>query len=270
LVSDVMWVIGWSMIVLAALVRLPPLLTLVFGLLLVAGHNALDGIHASSFGRLSWIWTLLHEQGLIGLPGGSNWFLGYPLVPWVGVLSLGYALGFLLAGEPAARRRRLALLGGGMVAAFVVVRGLNGYGDPQPWSRQASLAMTAFSFVSCRKYPPSLDYLLMTLGPALLALAALDHVRPSSRNPLLVFGRVPLFYYVVHLYLIHLAAGLVFLPRLGSAAFHIDPEAPPAGFGVRLGAVYWIWVGAVLALYPLCRWFDDLKQRRKSVWLSYL
>jgi uncharacterized membrane protein len=268
LVSDVMWVIGWSMIVLALLVHLPVRFTAIFGLVLVAGHNALDGLHARSFGSASWAWTLLHEQGVIRLPWG-DWFVGYPLVPWVGVMALGYALGFTLTDGPG-RRRRLVKIGGWMLALFVVLRSANVYGDPQPWSQSASFLLSVFSFVNCHKYPPSLLYLLMTLGPALLALAALDRVRASARNPLLVFGRVPLFYYVVHLYLIHLAAGLAFLPRLGPGAFHVDPDAPPAAFGVKLGIVYLVWAGAVLAMYPLCRWFAGLKQRRRSIWLSYL
>jgi uncharacterized membrane protein len=269
-VSDVMWAIGWSMIVLAALVRVPLRAVVILGLVLVVGHNALDNVHAEWLGGASWIWTVLHEQGLIRLPWGGHWFVGYPLVPWVGVMVLGYALGFTLSDEPGRRRLRLVFLGGGMIAAFVLLRAVNLYGDPRPWSAGDSFWMSAFSFMSCHKYPPSLLYLLMTLGPALLALAALDRVHPSERNPLLVFGRVPLFYYVVHLYLIHLAAALVFLPRLGGAAFHVDPDTPPAGFGVSLGPIYLIWAGAVIAMYPLCRWFAGVKKSRRSAWLSYL
>lgn len=268
LVSDVMWVIGWSMILLAVLVRLPVRFAAIFGLALVAGHNVLDGLQARSFGSASWVWTLLHEQGLIRLPWG-DWFVGYPLVPWVGVMALGYALGFTLTDDPG-NRRRLVMIGGLMLAVFVVLRSANVYGDPQPWSKSASFALSMFSFLNCEKYPPSLLYLLMTLGPALLALAALDRAHVSARNPLLVFGRVPLFYYLVHLYLIHVAAGLAFLPRLGPGAFHVDPDAPPGGFGVTLGIVYLVWAGAVLTMYPLCRWFAGLKQRRRSIWLSYL
>jgi len=269
-VSDVIWAIGWSMIVLAALVRVPLRFAVIFGLVLVAGHNALDGIHASSFGSASWIWMILHEPGLIRLPWGGSWFVGYPLVPWIGVMPLGYAAGALLTQEPAKRRRHLALLGAGMLAAFVVLRGTNLYGDPQPWSRQTTALASAFSFVSCHKYPPSLLYLLMTLGPAMLTLAALDRVRVGERNFFIVFGRVPLFYYVVHLYAIHLAAGLTFVSRFGPAAFHVDPDAPPPGFGVSLGRIYLIWLAAVLAMYPLCAWFAGIKRRGRSAWLSYV
>jgi uncharacterized membrane protein len=267
-VSDVMWVIGWSMIVLAGLVWLPVRLTAIVGVTLIVGHNALDGIHAGSFGSAGWSWTLLHEQGMIRSPFG-NWFVGYPFLPWVGVMALGYSLGFILANEPQ-RRRYLALLGGSMVIGFLVLRGLNVYGDPKPWVRNGSMAMSVLSFVNCQKYPPSLLYLLMTLGPALLVLALLDPVRVSPTNPLLIFGRVPLFFYVVHLYLIHLAAGLIFLPRFGAAAFHVDPDAPPAGFGVTLGVIHLLWIGIVLAIYPLCRWFAGVKQRHRNSWLSYL
>ena len=270
LVTDVMWVIGWSMVVLAVLVRLPVPVLAIFVVVLVGGHNALDGVHATALGRAGPLWIVLHEQGLIRLPWGQTWFVGYPLVPWVGVMALGYVLGILVMAEPASRRRRLVLLGAGMIAAFVALRASNLYGDPLPWSQGAAPLMTAFSFISCNKYPPSLLYLLMTLGPALLALAALDRARPSARNPILVFGVVPLFYYVLHLYIIHLAAGLAFLPRLGTAAFHVDPESPPAGFGLPLGGVYLVWLATLAAMYPLCRWFAGVKRRGQGIWLSYL
>jgi len=268
LVTDVLWVIGWSMVVLAGLVHLPVRLTAVIGLVLVAGHNALDGIHAPSLGAAGWGWTLLHEQGMIRLPWG-DWFVGYPLLPWIGVMALGYVLGFTLTDD-SGTRRRLVHLGGWMLIAFIILRTARVYGDPQPWSRGADFIKSAFSFVNCHKYPPSLLFLLMTLGPALVTLGALAPVRVRPHNPVLVFGRVPLFYYVGHLYLIHLVAGLTFLPRIGSTAFHVDPDAPPAGFGLPLGIVYLVWVGTVLVMYPLCLWFAGLKQRRRSLWLSYL
>ena len=269
-VTDVMWAIGWSMIVLAALVRMPLRFTTIFGLVLVVGHNALDGIHATSFGAFSWLWTLLHESGTIQLPWGHSWFVGYPLVPWIGVMALGYAFGFLLANEGAKRRRRLVFRGGAQLGAFIVLRAANVYGDPVPWSKGDSALISVFSFVSCHKYPPSLLYLLMTLGPAMLALAALDRVQASPRSFLLTFGRVPLFYYVLHLYVIHLAAALAFLPRFGGAAFHVDPDSPPPGFGVALGGIYLIWAVIVLAMYPPCRWFAGVKAGRRRAWLSYL
>jgi uncharacterized membrane protein len=270
IVTDVMWAIGWSMVVLAALVRLPLRFVASIGLVFVVGHNALDGIHAGSLGSAGWIWTLLHESGTIELPWGAAWFVGYPLVPWIGVMALGYVVGVMLTNEPAKRRARLVVLGGGMLVAFIVLRGANLYGDPLPWSKGANLRLTALSFVNCHKYPASLLYLLMTLGPAMLALAALDRVHAGPRNLVLVFGRVPLFYYVLHLYVIHFAAGLAFLARFGAAAFHVDPELPPPGFGVSLGPIYLIWVAIVLAMYLPCRWFAGVKQGRRGGWLSYL
>jgi len=268
-VTDVMWAIGWSMIVLAGLVYLPVWATTALGALLVAGHNVVDGIHADALGSASWLWKILHEQGIITFPSRATWFVGYPLVPWIGVTALGYSLGFLLTMEPARRRRQLIVLGITVVVTFVVLRAADVYGDPQRWAPGGTLLQTIFSFVACHKYPPSLLFLAMTLGPALLALAALDRVRASPSNPLLVFGRVPLFFYVIHLYLIHFAAGLWFYPRLGMAAFHVDPDAPPPGFGVPLAAVYVVWAAAVALMYPPCRWFAGVKQRRRSAWLSY-
>jgi uncharacterized membrane protein len=269
-VTDVLWAIGWSMIVLALLVRLPAWVATWFGLVLVAAHNALDAVRGDSLGWASGLWKVLHESTVVHLPFGADWFVGYPLIPWLGVMALGYALGSLMTGRAVSRRRDLALLGAATTGAFIALRAINGYGDPAPWTAGANALQTAFSFVSCHKYPPSLLFLLMTLGPALLALAALDGARPRPGNPLLVFGRVPLFFYVLHLFVLHLAAGLTFLPRLGAAAFHVDPDAPPAGFGLSLPGVYRVWAVAVVSLYWPCRWFGGVKRRRPGGWISYL
>jgi uncharacterized membrane protein len=260
-VSDVMWVIGWSFIVLAALVLVALRAVVTLGLAVVVGHNALDGIHAASFHRGSWIWTVLHEQGVIRLPWGGNWFVGYPLVPWVGVMALGYALGFTLSGE---RRAGVCLAGDLPAEARGDALRPERLGVDTLLERALERLGLGVGEGACAHLEVAVA--VRSGGRA----AALDRVQPSERNPLLVFGRVPLFYYVVHLYLIHLAAALVFLPRLGGAAFHIDPDTPPAGFGVSIGPIYVIWTGAVLAMYPLCRWFAGVKKSRRSAWLSYL
>lgn len=269
-VTDVMWVIGWSMVILAALIRLPALAIAIFGLVLVAGHNGFDRIGASSFGPQAWIWNLVHEPGLIPLWGEQVWWVGYPLVPWVGVMALGYGLGRLLPVDPQRRRRMLVAVGAALVAVFIVLRATNLYGDPRPWSKGPDWVSTMLSFVNCEKYPPSLLYLLMTIGPAMLGLAALDRMKDQPPNFLLVLGRVPLFFYVIHLYLIHAAAALYFAPRFGPAAFHVDPDSPPAGFGVPLAGVYAAWISLVIAIYPICAWFDRVKRGRRSAWLTYL
>lgn len=270
-VTDVIWVIGWSMVVLAALIRLPGFATAIFGLVLVVGHNGFDAIRASSFGPQAWVWNLVHEPGLIPLWGEQIWWVGYPLVPWVGVMALGYGLGRVLPVDPHRRRRMLITLGAALVVLFIVLRAINLYGDPRPWSKGPDWVSTVFSFVNCEKYPPSLLFLLMTIGPAMLGLAALDGMKGQTPDFLLVLGRVPLLFYVVHLYLIHAAAALYFAPRFGTAAFHVDPDSAPAGFGVPLTWVYAAWIALVIAIYPVCARFDRVKQsRRGRAWLTYL
>jgi uncharacterized membrane protein len=236
----------------------------------VVGHNALDNIHADQLGVAASIWKLLHEPGTIQLPWQGEWFVGYPFIPWVGVMALGYSTSVVFREPHHVRRRHLLMLGTAAIAAFLALRLFNIYGDPVPWSVQTNGMQTVFSFLSCRKYPPSLLYLLMTLGPVFLALAALDRVTVSARNPLLVFGRAPLVFYIVHLFLLHVAAGLYFLPQFGAEAFHVNPEQPPPGFGLPLYGVYLAWAAVVLVLYLPCERFGRLKQRRRSTWLSYL
>ncbi len=285
---QVIWVIGWSMIVLAALSRLPIRVVAAIGIILIAGHNLLDGIHPRALlgggagpgvlpfgdGALGvapspdatawdWVWSFLHV---------FNPPIAYPLVPWVGVMAAGYAFGTLVQ-RPSAERRRLFLrLGLGLTAAFVVLRGINLYGDPAPWSAQPDPVYTVLSFLNTSKYPPSLLYLLMTLGPAIGLLGLVDRASGPVVRFFVVFGRVPFLYYVVHLYLIHgltlLAAALTgqASPRELQVFFLFYPKT----FGFSLGVVYAIWVGVVLALYPLCWWFARLKARRKDAWLSYV
>jgi uncharacterized membrane protein len=187
-------------------------------------------------------------------------------------MASGYGFGTLLLREPGERRRWLLGLGSGMTLAFVLLRWSNLYGNPKAWSPQASAMLTLLSFLDCHKYPPSLCYLLMTLGPALIVLALLDRPTPVLLKPILVFGRVPLFYYLVHLPLIHGLAVIVNLVCFGRAGWLYGPatdKAPPE-FGFSLPLVYLIWIAIVLMLYPACKWFADLKRRRQEAWLSYL
>ena len=261
-VLQVIWAIGASMVVLSGLVFLPIPAIAGFGIALIAGHNLLDGISPERFGAAGWLWNVLHV---------SRFPVIYPLVPWVGVMAAGYTLGPLLLREAPERRRILARLGLGLTAAFVILRLANGYGDPAPWSAQARGRFTVLSFLNTTKYPPSLLFLLMTLGPALAVLPALDHLSGPAARVLRVYGRVPLFYYVLHLYLIHaLALGAAYLAHCNVRAFLTVCFAFPRDWGFGLPVVYAMW-GVVLALlYPPCRWFGDVKQRRRDAWLSYL
>jgi uncharacterized membrane protein len=276
---QVIWAIGWSMIALSALVYLPRRVLLVFSVLMIAGHNLFDGINSSHLGSFGWLWKVLHEGfAPIVLPGGVTALVVYPLVPWIGVMSAGYCFGRVFDLDPPKRRTLMLQLGLALTAAFVGLRFLNIYGDPSAWTPQPTALMSVLSFLRASKYPPSLLYLLMTLGPALIALGALDRISVAARNPLLVFGRVPLFYYVVHWYMLHLVAmGLAWI-RYGRVDFMFSlppalsptPTAYPAGYGYDLWVVYLVWAAIVVSMYPLCRWFGEVKARKRSPLLSYL
>ncbi len=266
-VVQVIWAIGWSMVVLAALVRLQTRTVAMVGFAIVLLHNLLDGIHARAFGRWALAWSLLHEPNWnYQIAPGYRFAVVYPLVPWIGVMALGYALGAVIVLGEAERRRALFRAGFLAVCAFVLIRASNLYGDPHPWTLQKNALFTFLSFLNCEKYPPSLCYLLMTLGPALLLLWAFEHARGKVAQVFVVFGRVPLFYYVLHLALIHSLAGVFARIRLG----HFPAEGEDVALGFPLSSVYLAWLGVVLGLYPLCRWFAGVKSRSKAAWLSYL
>ncbi len=270
----VIWAIGWSMVALAGLVFLPLPWVATFGILMIALHNLLDGVKPEDCGTLAWLWRILHSGGILVPTARYRFSAGYPLIPWIGVMAAGYGFGALFLRESAERRKWLISLGALLTALFIVLRAINAYGDPAPWSRQKIGLFTLFSFVNCNKYPPSLLFLLMTLGPALLAVAALDRGTPRWLKPVLVFGRVPLFYYLLHLPFIHGLAVLASYLEYGQASWWFanpgDPPLRPTDYGYSLPVVYLIWIGVVLALYPVCRWFAEVKRRRREGWLSYL
>jgi uncharacterized membrane protein len=273
----VFWALGLSMIALALLIRLPFRVLLGVSLAMIALHNLLDGVRAASFGGSAWLWRIVHEPGLV-MAGPPTVVVGYPLVPWVGVMAAGYCLGRVYRMPAVERSRVLVRLGLGLTAAFVIVRALNVYGDPFPWSGQPRSGFTLISFLNTTKYPPSLSFLLMTLGPAIALLGWIDHVRAGDRNSLIVFGRVPLFYFVVHLPLIHAVAIAMTYVRYGAATFLFTPPPTlgtplknfPADYGWSLGATYIVWIAVVLLLYPICLWFMRLKQRNRGWWTSYV
>jgi uncharacterized membrane protein len=245
----------------------------------IALHNLLDGVTADRFGAAAAVWNIVHQVGAFPV-GPAFVIIGYPLIPWVAVMSLGFCLGAFFRRTPAERQRALIRLGAAALVLFVVVRAINGYGDPVPWTAQSSAAFTVLSFLNTTKYPPSLDFLLMTLGPALIALALLDLRSVSTRNPLVVFGRVPLFYFVGHFFLAHLAAVLLSFARYGTAAsrFALHPVPSmggekalyPTDFGYDLWVAYAVWITIVLVMYPACRWFGEVKATRATWWLRYL
>lgn len=277
-VFQVIWAIGVSMIVLAALVHLPTAAVGAFGVATIALHNAFDGVRVApgpNASALDQLWIFLHQQGpvtILGLPA----MVIYPLVPWIGVMAAGYALGAVYGWEAGRRRRFLVRLGAALTVGFVALRLTNLYGDPSPWGPQKDALFTVLSVIDTTKYPPSLLFLMMTLGPALLFLAwAEPRDRGRLGGALVTFGRVPLFFYLLQWPMAN-GIGLVANWAAGQpAAWHFQnpPErfgSPPVGAGFDLWVVYALWIVGVLLLYPLCRWFAGVKRRRRDWWLGYL
>lgn len=273
MILQVIWATGWSMIALAALVHLQVRTIAIFGVGMIVLHNLLDPIVPEQLGIFGWPWMLLHEGGDIEWQSGSHIFAAYPLVPWIGVMAAGFAFGTIFNKDETQRRKTLLMLGLGITAGFIVLRATNFYGDPHPWSVQPTLLHTFFSFIDCVKYPPSLLYLMMTLGPAITSLVFFEKIKGKVAEFFIVFGRVPFFYYVLHIPLIHGLALVVALASGIDASFlysNVPVWFYPEGFGYALPVVYAVWVAVILMLYPLCKWFAGVKRRRKDAWLSYL
>lgn len=276
-VITVLWALGWSMLTLAGLIWLPMWAIALFGIVLVAGHNALDGINPNMLGKLAPLWTVLHAPGILFNTGRSVVVVAYVLVPWIGVTALGYALGATYSWSPEHRRKLLTWVGGGLIATFLVLRFANVYGDPARWSRQDSPLWTVMSFVNTTKYPPSLLFLAMTLGPALVLLRLFENHVPRVLGPVVLVGKVPLFFYVVHFYLIHLLAVAASYIRYGKVQEMLQspdlghfPFSQPPGWDMGLPAVYLLWLTVLAIMFPLCRWYAQVKRTQGHWWLSYL
>jgi uncharacterized membrane protein len=286
--ASVIGALGWCMVAMALIVRMPVRWIGAFGVGMIVLHGLLDRINPASFGKLSGLWMVLHTPGFYLIrPPDIGAIVLYPLVPWIGVMAAGYALGALLVRPD--RKKLLLILGASLTVAFLALRVFDHYGNgvagqsfgvplaAGPWSKQPTLSMTLIAFLDTLKYPPSLDYLLMTLGPALLVLGWFDSLNPDSRiaKVLLVYGRVPMFYYVLHIYLIHVmaiaVAGLFHQPAAWLWQGAIFAAQRPEGYGHGLPFIYLMWFLAVAALYLPCRWFMKFKQRHRDWgWLSYL
>jgi uncharacterized membrane protein len=271
-VITVLWALGWAMIVLSALVHLPPSVVTAFGVIMIAIHNLLDSIRSANP-----LWSILHSPNIIFEKPGHTVFLAYPLIPWVGVTAVGYGLGQIYAWEPARRQTFLLRLGIILTTAFVVLRAINIYGDPFRWATQHTPTYTVLSFLNTTKYPPSLLFLLMTLGPALLLLWSVDTHTPQFLRPALIIGKVPMFYYLLHFALIHVLAVIICYARYGHIHWMFEspdlahyPITQPPGWGLTLPVVYLVWAFVVLIMYPLCRWYAAVKQRSDNPLLSYL
>ncbi len=303
----VIWAIGWSMVVLAALVWLPTTAITVFGIAMIALHNTLDSVSPEAFGPFGWLWRVLHAGGMFPITDSMRFIPGYPLIPWIGVVAAGYGFGSLFLLEPRQRSKQLLGLGLALTALYLLLRYVNVYGDLRPWKvQERGDVYTCFSFLNCHKYPPSLDYLLMTLGPAITLLGLMNGPPGMFGKFFITFGRVPLFYYLLHIPLIHAAAIGLAYSQFGNQIWQPEPGdlalppvvtstvglmAAPLGdgpllaatslfpgrtppyreFGNELPIIYLVWIGIVLFLFPLCYWFAGVKRRHRDVWwLSYL
>jgi uncharacterized membrane protein len=273
----VIWAIGLSMVVLSGLIYLPKKIILVIGLLIVFCHNLLDNIHVEGNGFPAFLWAELHEPHRFQI-GDRIVATGYPVLAWIGVMALGYCFGGLYSQNLNAekRKRLLLLIGSVAVLLFIIIRATNAYGDASLWSKQPTAFFTFLSFLNTTKYPPSLLYILMTLGPAIIFLSLTEKKLPRFTKPLIHIGRVPMFFYLVHIYVIHLLAMIVAeLTGYHWSDFLLQrwPWLVPQlkGYGVSIGWTYIIWLTIIVMIYPFCKWYDGYKSTHKEKWwLSYL
>ena len=274
----VIWALGVSMIVLAGLIHLPKIWILLLGIVLVAGHNLLDDIHVAGNSLKAFGWALLHDQNFFTW-NERNVLVGYPIIPWIGIMALGFCFGSLYTPAFSAEKRKkiLLMIGGCAILLFILIRFLNTYGDPSPWSPQRSAFYTFLSFIKVTKYPPSLLYALITLGPAILFLAFTENIKGRIPKVISVYGRVPMFYYVLHIFIIHVST-MVAAELFTNFSWEVWILKEPLwftqslkGYGFSLGTVYLVWLAIVIGVYPLCKWYDRYKQSHKEKWwLSYL
>lgn len=270
----VIWSLGISMIILAALIYLPRNYILLISLLLICFHNLLDNVHFPG----NVLWSVVHEQMIYKFSGNKILLIGYPIVPWFAVMALGYYFGSLYdkSFDNSKRKKLLNSIGIIAVATFVVLRLVNLYGDPKQFKEFGSFSQNLISFLNPNKYPPSLLYLLMTLGATFLFLANSEKLKGRIVNFFCTFGRVPFFYYILHIYIIHIIAiimaqisGWGWKKMILSTFIAFEPNMK--GYGYSLWIVYVIWISVILLLYPLCKRFDKYKQNHKEKWwLSYL
>ena len=274
-ILQTIWAIGISMVVLSAAIWLPFPAIFVLGLIIVLGHNSLDFYEATEDKKFPFLYSLLHFQG--GYPVGDKMLLiFYPFLPWAGTMMLGYCFGKFYLHDVMNRNRRSILLGAGLISFFIILRWTNIYGDPFDWKTQPSFLFSFFSFINTQKYPPSLLYLCVTIGPSLIILGLIGNVKNKFADAITVYGRVPLFYYVIHFYLLHLLSSFMFFANGHSFREGVNGVegvpfkflVPGEGFG--LGGVYLVWLAVVLGLYPLCKWFANYKRTHSKWWLSYL
>jgi uncharacterized membrane protein len=275
---QVIWAIGISMMILAAVIYMSRPFILLTGILIIATHNLLDNIHVPGNGILSFLWAVVHEPAHFTF-GHFSVFVHYPLVPWIGIMIAGYYFGqlYIPGYDPAKRKKILLYLGSGAIILFIILRSGNFYGDAAHWSAQKNTAFSLLSFLNVTKYPPSLLYTLITLGPAIIFLAVSEKPLNALKAKITVFGRVPMFYYLAHILLIHFLAtigAIITGYKLSDMILSSSVQSAPAlkGYGFNLFIVYVVWIALILMLYPFCKWFSRYKIDNQSRyrWLSYL
>lgn len=283
--AQVIWVIGVSMIVMAGLIYLPLKVVGIFGLAMIVLHNLLDRYSLPSEIAFSGtadlgqsLWLVLHQMGAVGLgSSGMTIFFAYPLIPWIGVMAAGWAFGSIYTWEVERRRKYLYTIGIAATLLFIGLRLTNLYGDPAPWSPQPTTTFTLLSFLNTTKYPPSLLFLLMTLGPSLIVLAATDGINGKApwQRIAVTFGQVPMFFYILQWFVAH-GAGVLLNFLAGKPVGYLfmnfgeNIQAAPPDYGFSLWVVYAAWIGGLILLYPLCWWYGNYKRRNKHWMLSYL
>lgn len=274
---EVIWAIGISMLILGLVIWLPFEVILVLGLVIVLGHNTLDFYERKQTTPFSAGYNLIHRVGFHQFWGKHLLLILYPFLPWTGLMMLGYCLGKVLRIENEAYRKKFLIIAGlSTIALFIILRFVNVYGDPFPWSRQPAGFRTFLSFINTTKYPPSLFFISMTIGPALLLLAWWDNIQNAFTRIVSVYGRVPFFYFLTHFFLIHLSSAITYFMRGHTFAEDAADTATPfikfikQGEGLQLRYVFLIWISVVIILYPVCKWYDRYKTKHKEKkWLSY-
>lgn len=276
LIFQVIGAIGVSMVVLGLLIWLPFPAVFLIGLIIVAGHNSLDAWEASRQNNLPAWYYILHRPTIVPVTNSLQLNLFYPFLPWAGIMALGFSFGRLFKNDVSYRNNKIIGIGFLLIIIFVVLRWSNIYGDPLPWSPQRNSLCSIFSFINTQKYPPSLLYFCMTIGPSLFFLGLAQKLPIRLANIITVFGKVPFFYYILHFYLIHALSALAFFARGHSfhEGFYGMREIPMKflvpGEGYSLGITYLVWILIVIILYPICKWYASYKQSHQNWWLSYL
>ncbi|HXL55703.1 MAG TPA: heparan-alpha-glucosaminide N-acetyltransferase domain-containing protein [Chitinophagaceae bacterium] len=278
IILQVIWAIGCSMIILGLLVRTNMIVIVVIGCIIFFGHNILDYVNIPKEGAAGVTLTMLLIGSATIYPIGASRFIGdfYAILPWTGAMLLGYAIGsFYRPLFDAVKRKKVLLtIGIAVTSLFIILRLINKYGDPAPWSQQKEAAYTFLSFLNTTKYPCSLQFLCMTLGPALILLALIEHAQNKFTNILAVYGRVPFFYYVIHFYLIHTICVILFFASGYGVKDIVDPNVPflfrPLHFGFHLWVSYLIWLFVIIVMYRPCKWFQNYKRTHCQWWLSYV